>query len=136
MRWSDAATEEIAGLNPRLFEKHGWAPAVSRTGDHVDLFASFRIGSSRAGHVLRLRYLEDWQAAGRRETFVNPADLAQEGGEWWPRGVAGVNPDHSPPAICLHGFWGFHSVLHPGGAPAERPLSAMLRDLQTQFSRA
>lgn len=135
MDWVDAALAEIDGLSDRLVLRHAWAPSVGRGADHLDLFVWIR---RRAGadHVLRVRYLADWRVAGRREDFVDPEDFTQAGPCWWPQGVHGVNAAHGPPCICLRGFWGFHSVLHPGGEPAARPLGVMLRDLQTQMDRA
>jgi len=129
------ALEDAAPVSPRLARRHGWDPTVVRNEDSVDLFVRLHRRSEEKTYVLRLRYLADWQVAGRRETFVNPDDLGEEGVQFWPRGVRAVNPDHvqngvHTPAICIPGVWGYDSVLHPN-EPREASVTRFLHDLQT-----
>src|SRR5947207_2843764 len=124
--WRKEALEEITNLKPYWVAKHGWQPEHVVTDETIDLFVRMR--SRRLDgreFLLRLRYLSDWQTVGRLETFVNPEDRAEEGTEFWPQSVRGVNPQHQPqppngpivPCICLKGVWGYHSVLHVGERP-------------------
>jgi hypothetical protein len=137
MGWQDDALSEIEGLSVRLIERYGWAPSASREVKFIDLYCSMRRGSEDR-HVLRVRYQADWQTVGRREQFVNPEDYSVSGTAWWPVGVDAIKSQNNPPAICMLGFWGFHSVLHSadGRSPLERSLTEILRDLQTVLRRA
>ena len=139
--WRDEALDEIAALNPRLVEKWCWRPSVAVADDHVDLFVWLRRRSEGRDYVLRLQYLPDWASAGRREDFVDPADFARAGQDYWPRNVEGVNWNYQPqpgrvvPAICLKGVFGYHSVLHRGELMQGATLSRFLRELQGVMSR-
>ena len=137
MGWMDDAVEEIDALGARLVERHEWAPSMSKTNEHVDLFITMRRNPDTR-YALRLRYAPDWQVAGRREEFVNPQDYSDAGTQWWPNGVNAVKSTHRPPAICLVGYWGFHSVLHQsdGRTPGTHSLRRVLRDLQTEIMHA
>jgi hypothetical protein len=85
---------------------------------------------------MRLRYQSDWEASGRREEFVDPTDFNEGGRQFWPRDVQGINPDHNPPAICLVGYWGFHSVLHSDRRDVSaHDLNRILHDLQTVMNK-
>jgi hypothetical protein len=131
--WREEALTEIKGLKPYWTAKHDWHPQHVASDETIDLYV--RLQSRRLeGRVflLRLRYLSDWQAAGRRETFVNPKECTQEGIEFWPPHdtVRGVLPQHQPPAICLKGVWGYHSVLHKSERPDGTTLLGFLLELQ------
>jgi hypothetical protein len=131
--WREEACKEIEGLKAYWVAKHDWQPEHVASDEGIDLYARFQ--SRRLdGRVLllRLRYLADWKVAGRRETFVNSADRAQEGLEFWPPHdtVRGVLPQNQPPAICLKGVWGYHSVLHAGERPDGTTLLSFLLELQ------
>ena len=131
--WREEAVEEITNLKPYWVRKHSWKPEHVAGDEAIDLFVRMRSG--RLGgreFLLRLRYLLDWQVAGRRETFVNPEDRSEDGTEFWPphESVRGVNPQHQPPAICLKGCWGYHSVLHAAERPDGTTLLGFLVELQ------
>jgi hypothetical protein len=135
--WREEALEEIDALKPYWVAKHAWQPQHVASDGAIDFYA--RLQSRRLdGRVflLRLRYLADWRVAGRRETFVSPDDRTQEGGEFWPPHdtVRGILPQHSPPAICLKGVWGYHSVLHPSERPDGTTLLGFLLELQGVFA--
>jgi hypothetical protein len=132
--WRAKALEEIANLKPYWVERYGWRPEHETSDEAIDLFVRMR--SRRLGDrefLLRLRYLSDWQSAGRRETFVNPDDRGEDGTTFWPphSAVRAINPQHQPPAICLKGVWGYHSVLHAG----ERMDGATLLDFLIALQR-
>lgn len=139
--WAEEAVAEITSLKPHWVAKHLWNPrhvihkADGETGEvsAVDLFVDLQGG--RLGdkiYLLRLRYLPDWRQAGRREGFVNPEDPNHEAPEFWPPNgsVRSLNPSHSPPAICLRGVWGYHSVLHTSERPDGTTLLGFLLELQ------
>lgn len=137
--WRQEALEEIEGLKPYWIRKHGWDPNVVERDDAVDLL--IRLRGRRLGdkvYLLRLRYQEGWQTAGRREAFVNPEDPSQEGREFWPtEAIRGVLPEHRPdsagpiiPCICLRGVWGYHSLLHANESAAGTSLLTFLIELQ------
>ena len=133
MLWQESALADIDTLKLGWIRRYGWSPSVARGGDFVDLFVSVggrRFGGSR--YIMRLRYLEDWRDAGRREDFVDAEDFEKAGREHWPRAsVRGVNPGHSPmPAICLRGAFGFHSILHPAESASGTSLQRFLLELQ------
>jgi hypothetical protein len=133
MDWREAALAEVRGLKPHFVAKYGWNPVVSETPDGpVDLVVT--IGGKRLGdraYALRLRYLPDWQIAGRREAFVDPDDHTSEDLANWPPAdtVRGVNPNHNPPCICLRGVYGYHSVLHTNERPTGTTLLGFLLEL-------
>lgn len=135
--WREDARAEIEGLKPRYVSKYGWSPRVTEPEgeDLIDLIVTLR--SKRLDGrllALRLRYLPDWQVAGRREAFVAPQDPSRDGVEYWPParepGVRGVLPEHNPPSICLRGVWGYHSVLHTDKPMGDTTLLAFLLELQ------
>ena len=131
--WHEAALREARGLKPHFAAKHGWDPVVTETNASVDVVVTLTGGPlGEKSYALRLRYLEDWQLAGRREAFVDPADHAAEGLDYWPVSGAlrGVNPQHQPPCICLRGVYGYHSVLHPTERPNGTTLLGFLLELQ------
>ena len=133
MGWRQDAQAEIEGLKPHFVSKYGWAPRIveSDSQDVLDLYVTF-CSKRLDGRVLvlRLRYLPDWQVAGRREAFVSPQDPAVEGITHWPANVRGINPQHDPPVICLRGAWGYHSVLHAGQPMGDSTLLTLLLELQ------
>jgi hypothetical protein len=131
--WREAALDEVRGLKPHFATKHGWKPVVTETADVIDLVVTLsdgRLGTRE--YALRLRYVADWQVAGRREAFVDPADHAVEGTTHWPpdQAVRGVNPNHQPPCICLRGVYGYHSVLHTNERPTGTTLLGFLLELE------
>ncbi len=135
MNWREAALADAASINPRFVKKYGWQPRLDDShDDYIDLFLHLR-GKKLGDHeyLLRLRYLEDWQKAGRREDFANPDKSEEVGRPFWPplNTVNGVNPDHQPvPAICLKGVYGYHSVLHANDPMSEAPVGRFLLELQ------
>lgn len=134
--WRKEAIEEITHLKPYWAVKHGWQPEYVASDDAVDLFV--RMKSRRLDgreFLVRLRYLSDWRVAGRREAFVNSEDRDEDGLVFWPPegSVRGVNPQHQPPAICLRGCWGYHSVLHAAERPDRTTLLGFLLELQRVF---
>lgn len=134
--WRNVAQAEIDDLKSYFVEKHGWQPRVVESEDTIDLFVT--LASRRhleRVNVLRLRYQGDWQIAGRRETFVDPDSSGRDGIEYWPTGVSGVNPNNNPPAICIRGTWGYHSVLHTDRPMGDSTLLHLLLELQTMLDR-
>ncbi len=118
--WREAARAEIAALKPYYVAKHGWQPEVVEREDALDLFVHLR-GRRFPGkeYLLRLRYLADWQSAGRHEAFVDLGDRERADPTFWPPEGNGLNPNYRReptgpviPCICLRGVWGFHSLLH------------------------
>jgi hypothetical protein len=134
MEWREAALAEVRGLKPHFADKHGWNPVVTETDDQtVDLVVTLTGGRLGARvYALRLRYLSDWQVAGRREAFVDLDDHSAEGPAHWPpdQAVRGVNPRHAPPCICLRGVYGYHSILHANARPTGTTLLGFLLELQ------
>lgn len=139
--WRKEALDEIANLKPYWVAKHDWQPEHVVSDDAIDLYVhlvSRRLNGRE--FLLRLRYLSDWQTAGRRETFVNLEDRSEDGTKFWPptASVRGVNPEHRPqppngpiiPCICLKGVWGYHSVLHANERPDGTTLVGFLVELQ------
>jgi hypothetical protein len=132
--WREDARAESEGLKPYFVQKYGWAPRSAEPDgqDALDLYVT--LTSKRLdGQVfmVRLRYLPDWQVAGRRETFVNPQTADEEGtAHWPPQGVPSINPQHDPPVICLRGVWGYHSVLHADRPMGDSTLLTFLLELQ------
>jgi hypothetical protein len=138
--WREDARAEIGELKPYFVTKYGWAPRIVEPGGQEILDLHLTLTSKRlAGRVfgLRLRYLPDWQVAGRREEFVNPRETTEEGPAYWPpaegTSVRGINPRHDPPAICLRGTWGYHSVLHADRPMGDSTLLNLLLELQNVF---
>jgi hypothetical protein len=118
--WREDARAEIEALKPHFVDKHGWQPEIAESEEAVDLFVRLR-GRRFPGqeYLLRLRYLPDWQQAGRHEAFVDPDDHEHADSEFWPPEGNGLNPNYRRqptepviPCICLRGVWGFHSLLH------------------------
>lgn len=141
MEWRAAALDEIGGLGQHWIEKYGWQPTHSESDDGINLFIRMR-GRRTADRefLLRLRYEPDWQVAGRRESFVDPAHPDVVGRDSWPAGgaVRGVNSDHQvngvpTPAICVRGTWGYHSVLHVNERTDGTTLGGLLLELQKLF---
>jgi hypothetical protein len=143
--WREAALDEIQKLKLRWSERFRWEPCYVEVkgppgegedeGSIVAIDLYIRLRGRRLGertYLLRLQYLPDWQVAGRREAFLNPDDPTQEGTSFWPPNgtVRGINPANNPPAICLRGAWGYHSVLHPAERPTGTTLNGLLLELQ------
>lgn len=133
MDWRNKAIEEVEGLKPHWVSKHGWSPTIEETdgGKALDLF--IRLKSRRhpeGAFLLRLRYQSDWETAGRRETFVDPEQPKITGPQHWPTETRGVLATQNPPAICLRGTYGFHSVLHADRPMGETSLLDLLLELQ------
>lgn len=136
MDWRSVARTEIVDLKPYFVEKHGWCPLIVEAEGTIDLFVT--LASRRYPErvfALRLRYQDDWQTAGRRETFVNPDDQGRDGIEYWPTEVSGVNPKNKPPCICIRGTWCYHSVLHRDRPMGDSTLLRLLLELQTMLDR-
>jgi hypothetical protein len=140
--WREDARSEIQGLKTYFVVKHGWSPELvePEKEERLDLLVAFtskRLGGRRL--LLRLRYLPDWQDAGRREAFVDPDDPSREGLEHWPPAqnpnVPAVNPQHNPPCICLRGTWGYHSVLHVDRPMGDSTLINLLLELQVVLDK-
>lgn len=135
--WRDSTLAEIGELKPRLVHRHGWNPQVIEHDDSIDLFVHLRgTRTPEMAYVLRLRYLADWQIAGRREAFVDPDHPDIAGSEFWPPEGDGLNPNYMhqnliTPVICLRGTWGFHSVLHTDRPMDGTPLLILLVELQS-----
>lgn len=133
MDWREAAHREVRSLKPHFVEKYGWDPQVTETDDAIDVVFTLR-GKNLGDRVyaLRLRYLPDWEDAGRREAFVDPDNPTVEGLEHWPPAntVRGVNPQHAPRCICLRGVFGYHSVLHSNERSNGATLLNFLLELQ------
>lgn len=131
--WREKALDEITGLKPYWVTKHDWQ--LEHTVSDVAIDLRIRMVSRRLGGralLLRLRYLSDWQVAGRREAFVNPIEPTQEGVQFWPApdSVRAILPQNAPPVICLKGVWGYHSVLHSAERPDGTTLIRFLLELQ------
>jgi hypothetical protein len=134
--WRDEALAEMSALKPYYVTKHGWQPDVAESEGAVDLFVRLRGRRFPGkGFLLRLRYLPDWQQAGRREAFVDPDDREHADPEFWPAAEAPLNPNHQhngklTPVICLRGVWGYHSVLHTDQSMEGATLLLFLVELQ------
>jgi hypothetical protein len=132
-KWRDRARAEIRSLKEFWIRKHGWSPLV-RNGEAealegpIDLYV--HLIRNRRSFVLKLRYEQDFETAGRREAFVNPEDLDVTGIEFWPHDVNAIKAGHTPPAICLEGTWGFHSALHKERDGRLANLNKLLLELQ------
>lgn len=133
--WQEKALQEIRSIKPFWAEKYGWAPSWTELDEHLDLFVHYAYprrldeGQTRRDLVLRLRYQSDYETAGRREAFVNPENL-EEGLQFWPTGIRGVNPNQTPPNICLEGTWGFHSHHHRDRDGRVARLNRLLLELE------
>src|SRR6266545_3555749 len=95
--WRAEAYAEIAALKRYYVDKYGWQPDVVESQEAVDLFV--RLQGRRfpdKEYVLRLRYLPDWQGAGRREAFVDPDDRDHTDSKFWPPEGNGLNPNYRP----------------------------------------
>jgi len=118
--WRADARAEAAALKRYYVDKHGWQPNVVESEEAVDLFVHLRGRRfPDKEYLLRLRYLPDWQCAGRREAFVDADDRDHADPKFWPPEGNGLNPNYrreptAPliPCICLRGVWGYHSLLH------------------------
>lgn len=129
--WRDRARAELESIKRFWADKYGWAPFVEEAEEHIDLFVTVkRKKEPDREYVLRLRYMADFQTAGRREAFVDPADRDRAGKEYWPTGVRGFNPSRNPPAICLEGTYGFHSDLHKDRDGRVANLNRLLMEIQ------
>lgn len=140
MDWREIALAETRTLKPYFLEKHGWRPVIVEASDIVDVIVCLhgRRFAARE-YALRLRYLPDWQVAGRREAFVDPSDHTSDGLEHWPpdQTIRGINPAYRPqpngpvlPCVCLHGVYGYHSILHPNERATNTTLLGFLLELQ------
>jgi hypothetical protein len=115
--WRQKALQEVQSIKPFWATKYGWSPSTREEAEQIHLYVRFtRRGQpdqpGRREFLLRLTYAADYETAGRKEAFVNPDNLDEEGVAFWPEGVRGVNPTQTPPNICLEGTWGFHSHHH------------------------
>lgn len=137
-RWREKALAEIQGIKAVWASRYGWDPETREREGDIDLYVRFarRGPGTPPGEevverfVLRLRYQSDFDTAGRREAFVNPEDLDEEGPQFWPSAISGINPGNNPPAICLEGTWGFHSVLHRERDGRRASLNRLLMEIQ------
>lgn len=135
--WREAALAELAGIKPQWSSRYGWRPKVVEADNHIDLFVwlSRPCEDAEKEHfVLRLRYQADFETAGRRESFLNPEDLPTEGRQFWPKGLPAFKESHNPPAICLEGTFGFHSVLHRDRDGRRARLNKLLMEIQKCLS--
>jgi len=138
MGWREKALAEIGSIKVSWANRYSWTPEVRVAEQGIDLFVHFtwRRANPPDGEppektvVLRLRYQDDFETAGRREAFVNPEDYTDAGPGHWPVGVSGFNPTNSPPAICLEGTWGFHSSLHRDRDGRKANLNKLLLEIQ------
>jgi hypothetical protein len=134
--WREKALHEIGSIKPFWIAKYGWNPSFTDCDDHIDLYVRFARRSSgtecqaASEFVLRLRYQSDFETAGRREAFVNPKNLEEEGTQFWPEGARGVNPKQAPATICLEGTWGFHSHHHRDRDGRVARLNRLLLELE------
>lgn len=129
--WRSRARAEIGGIKPFWSSKYGWSPVTEESDGAVDLFVTFhRAREPGKRYVLRLRYEEDFETAGRREEFVNPDDRTQAGKAYWPVGVQGFQTGRTPLAICLEGTFGFHSGLHKERDGRLAVLNRLLMEVQ------
>jgi hypothetical protein len=143
--WRAEALEEIRSIKPRWIEKYGWSPDINAQGElenEIDLYVRFQrleadqpTDAPPRSYLLRLRYLADFKAAGRREQFVDPEDRTREGAEYWPTNINGFNPGANPPTICLEGTYGFHSQLHRERAGERANLNRLLLEIQKCLSQ-
>jgi hypothetical protein len=138
--WHEDALADAGTVKQHFDAKYGWRPLVTHTADAVDVVVHLHGGRLGQRHyALRLRYLPDWQVAGRREAFVDPDDHSRDGPEHWPPDgmIRGVNPVYRAqpngalcPCVCLRGVYGYHSILHPNERPDGIPLLNFLLELQ------
>jgi hypothetical protein len=131
--WKDKAREEIAGIKQVWSNRYAWCPVVAEADPNsdegvMDLYVRF-VRKDRE-YVVRLRYEKDFETAGRRETFVDAKDVRLEGPGYWPTDMDAVKHSNNPPAICLEGTWGFHSVLHRERDGRLATLNRLLMELQ------
>jgi hypothetical protein len=137
--WRQKALTEVGGIKPFWVSKYGWNPVAEECANGIDLYVTFtkRRGSEGGSEekpagrfVLRLHYESDYETAGRRESFVNPENRAEEGPQFWPSGVQGINPGEQPRTICLEGTWGFHSHHHRDRDGRRAQLNKLLMEIQ------
>lgn len=130
--WRRQVRSEIARINRKWSQRYGWTPVLKEGGDdHLDLYVTFsRKQEPDKVYVLRLRYLEDFRTAGRREDFVDPQDWCNAGKTHWPNGVRGFKLNRTPPGICLEGTYGFHSDLHKDRDGRKANLNRLLMEIQ------
>lgn len=129
--WRDSAITEARSVKKLWAIRYEWDPIVIENDDWIDLFIQFRIkGNPERIHILRLRYEMDFETAGRREAFVNPENHEEAHLQYWPTGVGVIKNTHNPPAICLWGTWGFHSVLHKDEDGRKANLNILLIEIQ------
>jgi hypothetical protein len=116
--WREEALAEIRSIKSAWACRYRWDPKVEpRDAGPIDLYVHFCRAAPEEGraptlYVLRLRYESDFKTAGRREAFVNPENLEEEGTQYWPTGVRAINTGTTPHFICPEGTYGFHSVHH------------------------
>lgn len=135
--WREAALAELASIKPQWSSRYGWSPIVVEADEHIDLLVHFSSDGESTGQkkfVLRLRYRADYETAGRLESFLDPNGLNASGREFWPEGEA-FKADHHPPAVCLEGTYGFHSVLHRDRDGRRAQLNKLLMEIQRCLSR-
>ncbi len=136
MDWRQKALQEVQSIKPFWATKYGWNPSVREETEQIHLNVRFtRRGQpdqspGRREFVLRLTYTADYETAGRKEAFVNPENLDEEGVAFWPEGVKGVNPTQNPATICLEGTWGFHSHHHRDRDGRVARLNRLLLELE------
>jgi len=109
--WREETHADIASISPAWARRYGWDLRTDESDDHIDLFV--RLSGGDHTLLLRLRYQEDFQSAGRREEFCDPDDPSRCGPEYWPRNTRGFTSTDGRRCICLAGTWGFHRLLHP-----------------------
>ena len=135
LTWRDKALAEIAGIKPHRVLRYGWQPRVVETDGYVDLFIRFTRRTPKPDDhgsvfLLRLRYMPDYETAGRQEAFCNPNESAEEGEKFWPKGMRGVTSANGRPGLCLVGTWACHSVHHRDRDGRAASLNRLLWEIQ------
>lgn len=133
--WREQALAEITSLKPRFVERHEWQLTTRQQQDSVVLFVRMRHKHHvERVHVLKLTYGPGFPRKRPRESFVDPDNYDCEGLKFWINDHDhAFKRNHNPPAICLEGTWGFHSVLHKDRDPLRSSLNKLLLEVQQCF---
>lgn len=133
--WRESALNEIASVKPRFIERNEWDLTIRQEQNTVTLLVKMRHKRHKDRvRVLKLTYGPGFPRERPRESFVDPSNYDNEGLEFWidDRDHA-FKRNHNPPAICLEGTWGFHSVLHKDRDPLRASLNKLLLEVQQCF---
>lgn len=132
----ERALAEIHSIKPQRALLYGWSPRVVENDDGtIALFVRFtRRTPKKDDHgnvfLLRLRYESDFETAGRREEFCNPANPDEVGERFWPKGMRGVTATSGRLGLCLVGTWACHSVHHRDRDGRVASLNRLLVEIQ------